>query len=547
MTTRARNDNGRSTHSRRGVIVHALALASVALSLGCASARMRKADARAVAAADLRVLEGCYDCLLDARTVYARVAAAKDRKNAAASVVRLFETELLLSLREKELALDWRTTMDRARSLAARVPASLEPGRLLAIVDAVLPDANGVPPKALAAMRRARQPFVAKIPAELAWLARAPLRPAVRDYVRLALDCAYPVRPDVSREPYDSVKKRRQPPPNAPPLVLYRSGICAGGDSVPLHRAAVAVPAFAEASYFLGQPAAFDADETGGDDARELLGRAYRRFPKAPGVTFYLGWLGTMTGNCTEAIRYYAETIATEPAHEQAYFQRTICLTNLRQDSAAIESATRLIALETESTGQAYYWRALNRLRRKELELARSDIEMAKALTRDAENVLTLAGVIEHDQDDLQPAERDLRAARAKPNGRKNCTAAWYLGLVLNKGTRWRESATTFESAMGCYDEKISEDRDGIALLQSNPKLRPAVKAKKIELLEADIADQQGRYYTAAFNGASNNARAGETARARELLEIAARDPRLGEHVAKLREALAATGRGPTK
>jgi hypothetical protein len=66
-------------------------------------------------------------------------------------------------------------------------------------------------------------------------------------------------------------------------------------------------------------------------------------------------------------------------------------------------------------------------------------------------------------------------------------------------------------------------------------------------LLEADIADQQGRYYTAAFNGASNNARAGEMARSRELLEIAAQDPKLAEQVAKLRDALAAAGRATTR
>lgn len=522
----------------------AFALVLLAATGGCASAKLRKANERALAIADTHVLEGCTDCLLEARAVYARVADSKDRKNAPAAAAKLFETDLLLALREKELALDWRPTVEHARALVPRVPASLEPARLLAIVDVVLPDMNGVPPKRLNAMRRERRSFVEKIPAELAWLREStvPLTPAVRDYVRLSLDCSYPVRPDVARQPYDSVRKSRQPPPNASPLVQYRAGICAGGDSTLLVRTAAAVPGFAEAAYFLGQPAAFAADETGGDDARALLGRAYQRFRKAPGVTFYLGWLGTTTGNCTEALRWYDETIATEPEHEQAWFQRTICLTSLRQDSAAIESATRLIALETESTGQAYYWRALNRLRRNELEMARSDVDTAKVLTREAENVLTLAGVIEHDQDDLAPAERDLRAARGKPNGKKNCTAAWYLGLVLNKATRWKESATSFEASMDCYTEKMAEDRDGIAIVRANPKFREAMKAKKIAALEADIAEQQGRYFTAAFNGASNNARAGEMVRAKELLEIAAQDPKLTDQVTKLREALKAAG-----
>jgi hypothetical protein len=52
------------------------------------------------------VLEGCYDCLLDTRGIYARLAQSNDRKTAASAVARLFETDVLLALREKELALD---------------------------------------------------------------------------------------------------------------------------------------------------------------------------------------------------------------------------------------------------------------------------------------------------------------------------------------------------------------------------------------------------------------------------------------------------------
>jgi hypothetical protein len=88
--------------------------------------------------------------------------------------------------------------------------------------------------------------------------------------------------------------------------------------------------------------------------------------------------------------------------------------------------------LNTPYVGQGYYWRASSRLRRRELDLARSDIETAKSKGRGGET-LTLAGVIEHEQNDLAIAESDLKEARAAFRGSENCTAAFYLGSVQNK------------------------------------------------------------------------------------------------------------------
>ncbi|HEX6051680.1 MAG TPA: hypothetical protein VFZ21_20575, partial [Gemmatimonadaceae bacterium] len=60
--------------------------------------------------------------------------------------------------------------------------------------------------------------------------------------------------------------------------------------------------------------------------------------------------------------------------------------------------------------------------------------------------------------------------------------------------------------------------------------------------LVADSVDKRSRYHAAAFNGANLNARAGNFARAEELLAIAARDPALDEPVGKLREELKRAG-----
>lgn len=535
----ARNDTSVSTRSRRGVIVHAIALASLGVSLGCASARIQRENARALATADARVLEGCYDCLRDARAIYARLAGGKPNKNTPALVARLFETDVLLALREKELALDSRVSLERARSLAARVPQPLEPKRVLDIVDAVLPDANGLSMKAMDALRRRNRPLLEKIDGELAWVEQAPLTPAVRKYLALSLDCSYSDRKRAPGDTVNTLEKRRALPINAPPLLAYRAADCAKPDTLALKRVLVAVPTFDEAGYSLAGLNVFSAGETGGDGVRALLDRAHARFPRAPGVMFLSGYLNSLLGDCAEANRFYDATLAVEPAHDRAMLQMTICLTNLHQDSAAIATATRFIALEPSNVAEGYYWRSANRLRRRELDLARSDIEAAKARSRNDGTIFTLAGIIEHEQEDLGVAESDLRGARSAWKGDGNCTAAFYLGSVFNKRERWPEAAAAFDSAMVCYDGRAQDVALKIEEVRASTKGSAAFRAKRIALLEEELADRRRRYCSSAFNVASMSARIGNLARADEVLAIAAQAAELTEQVAKLRELIA--------
>src|SRR5688572_5112204 len=207
-----------------------------ALSLGCASARIREANELALTRADARVLEGCYECLQEARSVYTRLAAEKHApriaKGSPSIVARLFETDVLIALREKELALDAGASIDRARALVARVPASLERKRVLDIVDAVLPDGLGLSAKTADALQRRNRPFLDKIDGELAWVEHAPLTPAVRKYIALSLDCSYPARRKTPGDTINTLAKRREVPINAPPLVAYRAADCAKIDTL---------------------------------------------------------------------------------------------------------------------------------------------------------------------------------------------------------------------------------------------------------------------------------------------------------------------------
>src|SRR5262245_16525277 len=96
------------------------------LSAACASTPVKKTDQAALDLSDELVRQGCYDCLLEARATYTRIAVGKARPLV---LGRLFETEVLIALREKELAMDATAAFGRAKALAAELPPALEPAR----------------------------------------------------------------------------------------------------------------------------------------------------------------------------------------------------------------------------------------------------------------------------------------------------------------------------------------------------------------------------------------------------------------------------------
>ena len=507
--------------------------AVVVLLSACASGRLRNAATSALVAADAAVLEGCYDCLLRARDAYDQLATSK-YVNRDSVAIRRFETQLLIVLRQKELALDWTHAFERAKALAADVPASAGSKRLLRIADAVLPDAVGHVER-----QRGNAADAARVPADIAWLDSSAVRNVVKQYLALALDCSYDGRVLAPTRQPGASQRRPVLQPGAAPIVVYRTGICMSADTNMLAAVLAQLPNYAEAAYYSGSAQAFFAEVDGGERAGAMLRQAYARFPRSPSVTFMSAWLAMEIGDCPTALRLYDETLAIEPTHEVAMLQGTICLSRTKQDSQALTRATRLLALDGELMQPAYYWRALSRYRLKDTTGARSDIEAAKSLDRDA-NALTLAGIIENDQGEIALAEQDLRAARMLPRGDQNCTAAWTLGLVLAKTDRHEETADAFESAAYCYD--VAAARVGLMMRRTReqPSRNQAYTNRRLESLARDSSEQQTRYHLAALNAAGFRANTGQLGRATELLDIAARDSRLAEQVDAMRKAVAA-------
>jgi tetratricopeptide (TPR) repeat protein len=505
------------------------------LAAGCASAPIRPQDQVRLDAAEALTREGCYDCLIEARDTYAELAVGRARP---LIVQRLFEVELLIGLREKELAIDSTASEQRAAALAAELAPLLDGRRVMALADLVPPDAQGTPRLALRerSAARARGGAVREIEAEVAWLATAPLGEPARQYLHLSVMCSYLRTGRFAIDGRQMAESLVLPATAAPPLLRYRAATCGGTRAAALGALLLDVPRFVEANYFVARMGVGTLQQFGIVAAvREPFELAYARFPVSPAVTYLGGQFNQVIGDCKAGLRFYDETLAIHPEHENGLLGRAICLTFLKEPQEAIRTATRLVDMRADNVADAYYWRAWNQWSLKALAEARADIDAAKAL-RVSGDVYTLAGQIEYDQNDFDPAEKDLQSALSLSDGKQNCTAGWYLGLVPMKKERSLDTGEAFERAMTCYDARVQENEAHLFAIRANPNFDPDFKQRQIAGFEAAIKEDRSQYHAASFNAANNFVRAGDIARARPLVDIAARDPALADLVRQLRE-----------
>ena len=514
------------------------------VSAGCASTPIRKADAEAILEADRRVLAGCYDCLNDARETYSALAVGKARPFL---INKLFEVQVLIAIREQELSLDATAAFAQARALARELPTAKAAGkapppiidgeRVLALAQALPPDSYGWAAVEYGAFRAKASAYARGIDAELAWLASSPVSPAVQQYLVMAAQCDFPNRAGLTEKPRPLTSKPALPA-GAPPLVVYRHSTCSGVQLAPLRALRADVPRFVETAYHLGRAAVSEIQRTGDvGKAREPVTEFYERFPRSSSATYLRATFNQHLGDCREALRYYDETIALRPIHEQALLGRTMCLTFLKRTDEAIQAATRMIDLNAPNRSEAYYWRAWNHRFVSRLAEARADIDNAKRLHVN-DSILTLAGMIEHDQDDLEAAKVDLGAALQLANGDDNCEAAWYLGLVHMKQSTWIDAATRFEGTMNCYHRRqlitAGQRRD----MERRENVDAEFKARQLANFDAVIKESASQRFAGAYNAAHFYARGGKLDKAKSLLEVASEDPALATRIAELRKLM---------
>ena len=263
--------------------------------------------------------------------------------------------------------------------------------------------------------------------------------------------------------------------------------------------------------------------------------QAYARFSNSPTIAFDLGTVYQATSECRPAERLFGRVLELKPAHEEARLGRAVCRTYLSQNDDAIADATVLIDARTSNRGEAYYWRAWNRRHLKQIDSARADINQARALRYNA-RVLTLAGMIEYDQQDFATARRDLTQARELDP--RECDAPWYLGLVEVAVESWPPGAAAFAGAAQCYEALVRETEKFRADMAARTDVSEDFRKRQLAGFDAAIADDSVRKSAAELNAAINFGRAGDLPNATVYMKRAAVDPERRTAVEDLRQVL---------
>ncbi|ODS59597.1 MAG: hypothetical protein ABS36_01330 [Acidobacteria bacterium SCN 69-37] len=497
-------------------------LVGLLLVTGCASAPLRHVDEQRLADADAAVRAGCHDCLVGARDTYALVASTRARPLV---LTRLFETEVLIGLRDAELALSPDDAFARADALLPELPPDVDAAFLLALARAMPPDRQGTPRLRMRQGQRDRQTFAAdhldevftRLDASTAGL-------PFRNYLSAGVAC---LAPTVGVRSATSTVI--EIPPDTPPLVRYRLATCPNARVELLEAVRTAVPDFVEAAFFQARVPTPTMTVARVADQRTAYTAAADRFPRSPAVLYSVAALHQTLGDCRRALEAYDALLAVEPDHEDGSLQRIVCLGYLGQHDEAIAAATRLIDDRFDNIGDAYYWRAWNHHKRERLPAARADIDRAMAL-RVNSAVLSLSGMIKYEQDAFDEAQRDLRGAVAMDPAQ--CIAQWYLGLVAFAREDWPATGAEFEAASSCYNGTAEQNSRELARIR-DADLDADFKASQIAGFEAVIAEDRDQEQASYLNAANGYIRAAYTDKARVML---ARIVDTSPHAAAARE-----------
>jgi tetratricopeptide (TPR) repeat protein len=421
---------------------------------------------------------------------------AYNAAGAAPDRIRTFETALLLTARAKELGLPYAPWLERAR---AAVPDGPDWSDYLAIVqalriDPLADDRDAVLVETL--KNRASAETVAAWRTDLAAGAGSPL---LRAYLELSLVCQYVVA-DRNVTIAATVQQFHDVP-----LIEYRAGACGSAQATHLTAVRDAVPEFADVDFLLGRYAADIPRQPDQEEALRRFTAARVAFPQSPAIVASLAELRRDREEWTEALEAYDATLTLVPTHRDALLGRAVTLSHLARHDEAVAATTRILALGSWFTGEAYYWRAWNEYHLARIDEARIDTDRAKALMHNA-SVLVLSGMIEWHERRFDESEAELQDALTLDAGQ--CEAAFLLGAVRAERRQWASGAAAFELAQRCYDLSVTLRRETIARITAGPGTEEG-KARQIGRQQRAMTEEVQHRDEAAQNAANLQKRAG--------------------------------------
>jgi tetratricopeptide (TPR) repeat protein len=468
---------------------------------------------------------GCYRCLQQALDLYEKQLTPSNRA-AASTLQRAFDTAILVALREKELGIPFTASLERARALARRLPATPgvpDPSAVVELAAAAPGETSGMDPEAARvtpdqrATRKKLRPLLDEPTAS----------GIVSTYLSLAIDCDDPAtRKQLNA---DELVARHA----GSTLIRYRLALCRLGPSGTFSSIRETDARWAETTYFDGRTAATSR----APNLRrgiDFLTQATAAFPESPAMLIALAHAERGYGDLEPALKSYDGVLGMVPTNREALLGRVITLSYLHRPADAIETATHMIDLGTWLLPDAYYWRAWNRYQLKALDEAWDDIERAVKMSANT-NVFTLAGVIAFDRKELDTAKD--RFQRARDMDQTNCLAHSYLALVHATQNAWAEATPIFSTAMTCFVGAAAQARRQLAALEASSD-DPVYVGRLAADRRKTIEESDRKAAQAAYNAAQGFARAGQRGEALAHLQLVLEYPELKDAAETLKKLI---------
>lgn len=474
-----------------------------------------------LAAADVQVRAGCFDCLVAAYRDYDALRQVSSTHDAAtAGAIR---AAALVALRQHELGMADDGYLMKARDLAVAEPNV--PGWLPKILDII----DALPTASIGAGRPTNDADLEKSrrlrtnhDAWSAVLRESAGYDEAAAYAWLSLMCGAREARAMSREELFAPASTF----GDTPLIGYREMTCRGVEPEKLEALLVADPRFVEITYVRGL---FEVGRRELDEAERWFARAYAWHPQWPTLTIAMANVAMTNEEFDRALTLYDETLGFEPHAVDALLGRVRALTYLARHDEAIATVDRLLA-DRWYVGDARYWRAVNETELTRYDEAWMDIDAAAKLLINAD-VPKLAGIIAYRRHELEVARAKFDQSRER--NRSDCETGYYLGIVLADEQQWPRTADVFTETARCLqsaEQQLKREIERIAASTAPPQR----KARQIARREQQLASARRMLVTSWFNTAVAYYSLSRLDEARQYAEKVADDEQFGERARDL-------------
>ena len=469
-------------------------------------------------AADRLVAAGCYACLQQALGIYEQLTVSTPAMIVAPT--RAVDTALLLTVRERELGIGDGPALQRAAQLAARLPAPHDYADLLAIAALQPWKMSGVS-KELTDLQTGSYRTVSEN-----WSRWRPMlvdragRDQLSAYLLLSLEGHFHYRlRDEKLEPWKLRAWR-----GAAAAVEMATCVC---QARALETLLKDEPRFDGAHLLLGEKARVAGKLV---TAEKHLLQAVTAIRELTAGHLALGHVYLAMEELDTARATYRKVLERAPDHREALLGEAQSLSYLGRSDEALAVLDQMVRLGTWYMGEAYYWRAWNRHRLRQLEVADTDVGEARRRLPTDSLVDKLTGLIAYGRNDAERAEREFRVALEHLESRdgRDCDVGYFLGAALVAQRKWSEGATRFEAAAPCYAKDQAYFRGKIGEIEKSD-LSADRKARLIATKEQQIETSRLQQARAWYNGAVGYANLGDKTKARPLAQRALEHPGTAE------------------